>query len=136
MPKKDSYVKAEANGALTATNASISGNLNAASGKIGSFEIYENGLYSDFIELNKESLVLAGGNFTLKAGSTSNTGESISLNTSFNSSPAIIFSGNTASKSPLFAAQSIVGYTLPKLYSFFFPFASKVAPAYGGRYCP
>ena len=94
VPKKDSYVKAEANGALTATNASISGNLNAAAGKIGGFEIYENGLYSDFVELSKKSLVLAGGNFTLKAGSTSNTGESISLNTSFNSSPAIIFSGN------------------------------------------
>ena len=94
MPKKDSYVKAEANGALIANNATISGNLNAEAGKVGCFDIYETGLYSDFIELSKESLVLAGGNFTLKAGSTSNTGESISLNTSFNSNPAIIFSGN------------------------------------------
>lgn len=93
VPKKDSYVKAEANGALTANNATISGNLQAEAGKIGGFEIYENGLYSDFIELSKDSLILAGGSFTLKSSSTSNTGESISLDTS-RVNPAIVFSGN------------------------------------------
>jgi hypothetical protein len=93
VPKKDSYVKAEANGALTANNATISGNLQAEAGKIGGFEIYENGLYSDFIELSKDSLILAGGNFTLKSSSAYNTGESISLDTS-RLNPAIVFSGN------------------------------------------
>ena len=91
MPKKDSYVKAEANGALIANNATISGNLNADAGKVGCFDIYETGLYSDFIELNKDSLVLNGGKFTL---SNSNTGDSISLDTTSKSNPAIIFSGN------------------------------------------
>ena len=96
MPKKDSYVKAEANGALIANNATISGNLNAEAGKVGCFDIYETGLYSDFIELNKDSLVLTGGKFTLSNSNTgnSNTGESISLDTTSKSNPAIIFSGN------------------------------------------
>ena len=91
VPNKNSYVKAESSGALTANNATISGNLNAEAGKVGCFDIYENGLYSDFIELSKDSLVLAGGKFTL---SNSNTGESISLDMSTKSNPAIIFSGN------------------------------------------
>ena len=91
VPNKNSYVKAESSGALTANNATISGNLNAEAGKVGCFDIYETGLYSDFIELSEDSLVLTGGKFTL---SSSNTGESISLDTTSNSNLSIIFSGN------------------------------------------
>ena len=91
MPNKNSYVKAGSSGALTANNATISGNLNAEAGKVGCFDIYETGLYSDFIELSENSLVLTGGKFTL---SSSNTGESISLDTTSNSNLSIIFSGN------------------------------------------
>ena len=91
VPNKNSYVKAGSNGALTANNATISGNLNAEAGKVGCFDIYETGLYSDFIELSENSLVLTGGKFTL---SSSNTGESISLDTTSNSNLSIIFSGN------------------------------------------
>ena len=71
-PKKDSYVQATNSGSLTATNASISGTLNANAGQVGCFKIYETGLYSDFIELNDKNLIFSGGTLNIQTASGNN----------------------------------------------------------------